>query len=87
MRFRPRLPRRIARWIVPGVHIKVLEGPMDVEGELIVETRNVLILRGLSGKVIKVPKDRVVIMVDDRFVIPGSSLIGDPVERLVKAYG
>ena len=84
---RPRIPRRIARAIVPGVHVKVLEGPMDVEGELLVETRNTLILRGPSGKVIKVPKDRVVIMVEGRFVVPGSSLVGDPAERLVRSYG
>ena len=87
MRPRPKLPRRIARSVTPGSRVEVLEGPRRVGGSLVAETRNtILVEEKESGKIIKLPKDQVVIMVDGELVVPGPALVGDPAERLVKSY-
>ncbi|MGC8969138.1 MAG: hypothetical protein ACP5ID_00475 [Conexivisphaera sp.] len=80
---RPKVPREVARSLIPGARLEVLE-PFRRPGELVVETKNMVLL-DVGGKIIKVPKEGSVFMLDGRHAVPGSALVGNPAERLVRA--
>ncbi len=80
---RPRVPRDVALALQPGARLEVLE-PVRRSGRLVVETRN-MVLVDIGGKIIKVPKVGSLFMLSDGRVVPGSALVGNPAERVVRA--
>lgn len=91
MRLKPRVPRKVARSIKLNVRVKIVEGPEGLVGRsgvVIAETRNMLWVKttGDNRKVIKIPKEQVVVMLEGGYLISGRSMIGDPAERLVRSY-
>ena len=80
---RPHLPGDVARALQPGARLEVLE-PIRRSGRLVVETRNMVLL-DVGGKIIKVPKMGSVFMLGDGRIVSGSALVGDPVDRMVRA--
>ncbi len=82
-RARPRVPRQVARSMIPGARLDVLR-PIRASGTLVVETRNMVLL-DVGGKVIKVPKRGSLFVLEGRYLVPGSALVGDPAERTVRS--
>jgi len=80
---RPRAPSDVALAIVPGARLEVL-APFRASGALVVETRNMILL-DTGGKIIKVPKEGGLFMLEGKHMVPGSALVGDPAERTVRA--
>ena len=90
MKLKPRIPSRVARRVRLGARVSIVDGPdgrAGRSGVLIAETKKMLWLKAEDNrKIIKVPKEQVVIMLEGGYVVSGRALIGDPAERLVRSY-
>jgi RNase P/RNase MRP subunit p29 len=64
-----------------GASVEVLGS--KIAGELVYESKNMLVLRG-SGGLKKVPKAGNIFVIDGQTKIDGRTLVGRPVERMMK---
>ncbi|GEM_PF-1142474 len=68
-----------------GLYLKArqLVKPVEFEGEYVYETKNMVYLRTVEGKLVKVPKASFSFILDDGTSILGRALSGRPEDRLV----
>lgn len=86
-----RTPENLARHELIGLEVKIVSSPnaamQGVEGKVVDETRNMLVIEKADGKEVSVPKEGSVfsfVLGGERVKIDGCVLVGRPEDRIRK---